>query len=305
MTEPYVGIVLVNYRGAEDTIECIDSLNEMEYQNFFIVVVDNHSEDGSLERFYEKKQEKDFAVIERKGNRGFAAGNNAGIRYALKKGAEYVLLLNNDTLVDRACLTHLVRVHKEEKNCGISIGKICYASERNKLWYAGGELDLKKGKVSQWGLGKPDDHSTDARKEISFATGCCMCVDGKLFQKTGYLDEDYFLYEEDTEFCHRVLRQGAKIIYEPAAVIFHKVSASTSVSKGKKMSPVTQYYMVRNRYIFLKRTMRGGWQRLYAYGYCLAMYLYYWMGGFMDMKYIMWGIYDFSRGVTGKSRRRL
>lgn len=149
MTEPYVGIVLVNYRGAEDTIECIDSLNEMEYQNFFIVVVDNHSEDGSLERLYEKKQERDFAVIERKGNRGFAAGNNAGIRYALKKGAEYVLLLNNDTLVDRACLTHLVRVHKEEKNCGISIGKICYASERNKLWYAGGELDLKKGKVSQ------------------------------------------------------------------------------------------------------------------------------------------------------------
>ena len=80
MTEPYVGIVLVNYRGAEDTIECIDSLNEMEYQNFFIVVVDNHSEDGSLERLYEKKREKDFAVIERKGNRGFAAGNNAGIR---------------------------------------------------------------------------------------------------------------------------------------------------------------------------------------------------------------------------------
>ena len=168
---------------------------------------------------------------------------------------------------------------------------------------SGTSCDLKKGKVSQWGLGKPDDRGADARKEISFATGCCMCVDGKLFQKTGYLDEDYFLYEEDTEFCHRVLRQGAKIIYEPAAVIFHKVS--TSVSKGKKMSPVTQYYMVRNRYIFLKRTMRGGWQRLYAYGYCLAMYLYYWMGGFMDMKYIMWGIYGFSRGVTGKSRRKL
>ncbi len=305
MTEPCVGIILVNYRGAGDTIECIQSLRKMEYCNYFIVVVDNHSKDGSLKRLYEERRKWDFEIIEMDDNRGFAAGNNAGIRHALNKGAEYVLLLNNDTLVDPKCLTHLIRAHEETKRCGITIGKICYADERNKLWYAGGALDLKKGKASQRGLGKIDDHRWDAREEVSFATGCCMCIRGKLFEKTGLLDEDYFLYEEDVEFCHRVSRSKAKIIYEPAAVIFHKVSASTSGGRGKKMSPVTQYYMVRNRYIFLKRTIPQGRRRLYPYGYCLAMYLYYWLRGFMDMKYILWGIYDFSRGVTGKSKRRL
>lgn len=303
MTEPYVGIILVNYRGAKDTVECIDSLFKMEYQNFFIVVVDNHSGDDSLDLLYERQKLDDFFIIQMENNEGFSGGNNAGITYALKKGAEYILLLNNDTLVESKCLTQLVRVHQETENCGISIGKIYYEKERNRLWYAGGEINLKTGKVTQRGLGDIDDFKKAAREEVTFATGCCMCIVASLFEEIGLLDEDYFLYQEDAEFCHRVLLGGKKIIYEPSAIIFHKVSASTS--KDKNMSPTTQYYMVRNRYIFVKRNVAEGWRRFYAYGYCLAIYLYYWLRGFMKLKYIIWGIYDFSKGCIGKSTRKL
>lgn len=303
MKEPCVGIVLVNYRGAEDTLECIHSLQKMEYDNFFVIVVDNHSEDKSLKMFSEKQRDFEFIVIPMAENAGFSAGNNKGINYALDNGAEYILLLNNDTLVDKWCLTKLIQVHQDIKECGISIGKIYYADEPDKLWYAGGKLDLKTGKVTQIGLGKKDRLERREREKVSFATGCCMCVKAKVFHEVGFLDESFFLYEEDTDFCNRVLKKGMEIFYEPAAVIFHKVSASTS--KDKKMSPTTQYYMVRNKYIFLKRNFTWGWSRIYAYSYCLAMFLSYWLRGFMKIKYIVWGLSDFFKGTTGKSRRNL
>ncbi len=303
MKEPYVGIVLVNYRGAKDTIECIDSLYKMDYSNYFVIVVDNHSEDESLEVFYEKQREYHFMVIPEGDNRGFSAGNNRGISCALEKGAEYVLLLNNDTLISPKCLIELIQVHEDIPECGISIGKIYYAAEPDKLWYAGGRLDVKTGKVSQFGLGKKDRFERTERESVSFATGCCMCVKSEVFRRVGLLDESYFLYEEDTDFCSRVIKYGMKIIYEPSAVVFHKVSASTA--KDKSMSPTTQYYMVRNKYIFLKRNFSWGWPRIYAYSYCLAMFLSYWLRGFMRMRYILWGLSDFSKGITGKSKREL
>lgn len=303
MTEPYVGIVLVNYRGVRDTLECIDSLQNMEYRNFFAVVVDNNSEDNSLQLLYRKKEEYDFSIIEMDKNRGFSAGNNAGIKYALQKGAEYVVLLNNDTLVDKKWLKKLVCATQDTPNCGISIGKIYYADTADKLWYAGGKLDLKTGKVTQYGLGKKDDFACSERREVSFATGCCMCIGAEVFKIVGYLNEKFFLYEEDTEFCYRVLKSGMKIIYEPSAIIFHKVSASTS--DGSVMSPTTQYYMVRNRYIFLRETFRKGWPKIWAYSYSFSMYMYYWMRGIMKLKYICWALQDFYNGKTGKTDRKL
>ncbi|MBZ9625467.1 glycosyltransferase family 2 protein [Clostridium sp. FP2] len=245
--EPLIYIILLNYNGYKDTIECVRSIEKINYKNYRIVIVDNNSKDGSEKIL--KGEFKKYKIIQTNSNKGFAGGNNIGIKYAIQEGAQYVLLLNNDTLVEVEFLTNLIdeTLNVEEKP-GISIGKIYYNHGIRRIWYAGGGINYFKGESFQIGCGETDNGQYDRKKNVDFATGCMMLIDKEVIEKVGYLSEEYFLYYEDTDYCMKVSKAGYKILYCPKSLIYHKVSASTVV-----LSETYQFYMCRNRYLFIKR----------------------------------------------------
>lgn len=260
---PSVCIILLNYNGIEDTIACIESLKEITYTRYEIVIVDNASTDGSEGIL---KQRYSFPVIQTGKNLGFAGGNNAGIRYALENGADYIVLLNNDTVVDKGFLEPLVETAETYKNAGVVGGKIYYYDSTNTLWFAGGRINRITGKTKQIGKNKADTGGFDTQREVGFITGCLMLVSAAAIRAAGLMDEGYFLYFEDTDWCERIRRAGYKIVFTPLSVIYHKESSST-----RKMSHVKMYYYDRNRAYFIRKNL-GGIFKITA-GLYLKLYL--------------------------------
>jgi len=239
---PKVSIILVNWNNASDTIECIESLNKLTYQNYEIIVVDNNSTDDSVNKL---KNLDDIHLIQNERNLGFAGGNNVGIDFALKGNSEYILLLNNDTVVDKEFLSILVRRAAEEKNIGIIGGKIYYYNEPTKIWSAGGGITKIIKRTFQYGENKIDNVRFNQEKEVDFLSGCCMLIKREVFEKIGLLNADYFMYYEDVDFCLRAKRHF-KIIYSPEAIIWHKVSVTSDKS-------YRDYYRMRNYIYLLKK----------------------------------------------------
>lgn len=264
IAEKKVSIILLNYKGYEDTKECIKSLKEIDYKNFDVIVVDNDSRDGSLE-----KLQQDFSVESVKNshgendplksshfvtigseeihfmasgkNGGFAYGNNRGIEYALNKGADYVLLINTDTLVEKDFLNILVSEAENHKDAGIVTGKILYESKRDSVWFGGGEINWNRFYGAH-------SHYEDSRY-ITFSTGCLMLIRKEVIEKVGLLPEQYFMYYEDVDFCAMLQEAGFKIYYTPKSIIYHKVSAST----GGEESPFSIYLNTKNRLRFMNK----------------------------------------------------
>ncbi|MGN0435176.1 MAG: glycosyltransferase family 2 protein [Wujia sp.] len=247
-----VAIILVNYNGYNDTIECIKSIHRCDYNEYKIIVVDNCSSDFSAEKLEGCKDEFDFYLIKSDENGGFATGNNIGIRYALEQGADYVLLLNNDTLVEPDFLRKLVKAYEKHNKCGIAIGKIYYEADRQRIWYAGGSLSKLTGRNAHYGYNEIDKGLYDKECIVTFATGCMMLISRAVLEQVGLLSEDYFMYEEDADYCAKVSRMGYNIIYEPGSVVYHKVSSS-----AEKLGDLQQYYVVRNKLIMIKNNYRG------------------------------------------------
>lgn len=240
-----VYIVLVNFNGAKDTIECIKSLNNINYENFKIVVVDNKSSDEDKVKL--KEADIKFHLIESNENLGFAGGNNIGIKYAIDNNADFVLLLNNDTLVHKDFLNELMKY--TEINVGVIGPKILYYPEVSKIWFAGGMINWFKFIGQHFGEKQEDNGQFNTLKEVDFVTGCCMLIDSNVFKKVGLLPEGYFMYFEDVDFCVKVKDAGYKLIYNPNSEIYHKVS----ISSGGEESPFILKYSNRNRLKFMKK----------------------------------------------------
>lgn len=247
MTLPKIGIILLNYNGYKDTIECINSLMDINYENYNIVVVDNASTDDSFEIL--KKNINDKCILIESGkNGGFASGNNIGIKRALEIDCEYVILLNNDTLVDKNFINEMLKGFSISKNVGLVSSKILFYPEDNKVWYGGGELNDKKFIVKHQYYKAEDNYEDDIR-EISFATGCCLMISKDVLNTIGLLPEEYFMYFEDVDYCYNARLNGFKIIYNPNARIYHKANSSTKrEKKGFLMK-----YEIRNRFIFIEK----------------------------------------------------
>lgn len=241
---PRVAIVIVNWNRLEDTISCIESLFKISYPDVELVIVDNGSSDGSGEAL--KRKYPGHTVVLNETNLGFAGGTNIGIRHALERKADYVLLLNNDTEVEPDFLDVLVAAGEAGNEIGIIGGKIYYLEDKARLWSYGGTFNVNTGGathfISDEGIGKA------LRKgEYIYAQGCLMLIKVKCVQAVGMLSEKYFHLCEDVDFCIRAQKTGWKIIFSPDARIYHKASASM-----KFLSPVYNYYEQRNR-LFLVR----------------------------------------------------
>ena len=256
-TYPSVAIIIVNYNGTEDTIECIKSLKKIDYTNYKIFVIENGSSQTPTndQVAYFKDQ---TIYIESKENLGFSGGNNIGIRKAMDDGFDYVLLLNNDTTVKPNFLNVLTDAAQKKADAGIIGGKIAFYNKQDRLWYGGGHLNEKYGGGSheRWNELNPID--TGEIREVSFITGCLMLIPTKVLKKVGLLSEEYFLYAEDTDFCYKVIKAGYKLWFCENTLIYHKVSASTGAT-----SAITQYYMVRN-VLYLTKKYRADYHKVNA-----------------------------------------
>ena len=241
---PSVGIVLVNYKGRDDTLECLTSLADLTYPRWFAVLVDNASADGTPEAV--RRDFPDVAVIECEENLGFAGGNNVGTREALARGADFVFFLNNDTTVDPNLLGYLVSLFTMRPRVGIAGALMLYYDEPEVVWSAGGRID-GRGQSFQTGQGRPASEFTEVTA-VDFVVGCGLMARAGLFSQVGLLDEMYFLYYEETDWCARVKEAGWEIVTEPRAKLWHKVSRTTGGD-----SPLTLYYMRRNQLLYLKK----------------------------------------------------
>lgn len=282
-----IGIILVNYNGYQLTEECLESLHRIK-DNIKVYVVDNASSDNSYEKLQAYICEKQYdyvTLIKSEKNTGFAGGNNIAIKQALAEGMDYVILLNNDTVVDKQFVEYLIEPFNTYEDCYASVSKIYYESDRNKIWYAGGSFSYNTGKVVHWRYGEEETGAKEDIQKVTFATGCSLCISKECIQNIGLLSEEYFLYDEDTDYCLRILESCHNIYYTPNSIIYHKVNASTKKKKG-----LIDYYMTRNRIYLIRKFIKK--KKFKAYLISELTYLYRCLKGEMGFRYFMLGSVD-------------
>lgn len=292
-----IGIILVNYNGEKYNNECIDSILESTYENYEIIVVDNDSKDNSVKILEERYSDK-ITLFKNKHNSGFSEANNIGIEIAKNKKCDYILLLNNDTVIMPDCIEVMLKSSIDNCNSVVS-PKIYYYDDKELIWSAGAKMLWKKGLAAQTGINKKDNGEYNKRINVEFATGCCLLIPMEVINKVGFLSTDYFLYYEDTDYCVRIIKEGFNIIYEPEAVLYHKVSAST----GGEESYLYIYYNTRNRLIFNSKNNKENitYCLLYFYVTRIAKFVLWLLKGKFELiKASFDAIKDYNNGVIGK-----
>lgn len=252
MDYPKVYAITLSYNRKEDTIECIESLKKMKYPNFKILVVENGSTDDSLQAI--KNQFPDISVIEIKNNVGYARGFNTGLKYAYENGAEYFLILNNDTVVDPYVLNALVRVAERDDSVGFVSGKVYFYDQPEKLQTVGRRSHPILLVHELVGREEHDHGQYDEMKEYDFLDDIFLLVRKRAYEDTGGYDPNFFLYYEETDWCARVRRAGYKLVYTPEAKIWHKHGKTT----GGDNSVTFVYYTARNQILFMRRNSPPG-----------------------------------------------
>ena len=222
--DPLTFVIILNWNGKTDTLECLRSLATVTARHVRTVVVDNGSHDDSAGAI--RKAFPGTEVLEAGTNLRFAGGNNLGIRHALHHGAEQIVLLNNDTTVDPDFIGRLTERLRATPGAGVAAPKILYYTDPGVIWYAGGEVSFWTGTMRHAGIREPDSDRFRIPAETAYASGCCFLAAREVFDKIGLLDETYFMYAEDADWCMRARRAGYRIMFEPRARIWHKVSVS-------------------------------------------------------------------------------
>ncbi|MEM0203273.1 MAG: glycosyltransferase family 2 protein [Archaeoglobaceae archaeon] len=294
MSLPRVSIVILNWNGWKDTIECLESLYRIDYPNYDVIVVDNGSLDDSIEKIKEyclgkikvkskffdydpsnkpikvfevsedELEKFDFPSYERcennrrliliknKENYGFAKGNNIAVKFVLSfLKPKYVLLLNNDTVVSKDFLKELAKTAESDESIGIVGPKIYfydYKGRSDVISFTGENVIPWKGGGIRYGSGEIDRGQWDKCMEPDKIEGSCMLIKREVFEKIGFLDERYFFFYEETDFCIKAKRAGFKLKYCPNSKIWHKVSASIG-----RENPIKIYFLTKNRAIFIQK----------------------------------------------------
>lgn len=223
---PMIMIILVNYNNYEYTLKCVESLRENDYPNYCVTIVDNKSTNNSM-GILKTIEDDSVHVIESETNGGFAKGNNLGIRFAIERGADYCLLLNNDTLVKSDFLSRMVEaVNAEENDCAATC-RIMYYPESELIWYAGGKIDWKNSRAVHEGIRMKYEIQEEKQRYVGFASGCCILISRNTIMSVGGLPEDYFMYYEDLDYCYQLEKNRIPIVYVPESVVYHCVSSAS------------------------------------------------------------------------------
>jgi len=242
-------IVVLTWNNYKDTNETLSSLLLSELLGAQILVVDNGSCDGSVEKLQKEYKQKNITFISNAENLGYVGGNNFGIKYALALGAEYVMLLNNDVKVAPDFFRELLQNIKIHKNVGIVAPIIFYYDHPSIVWSDAGKYNKFFAGVKIKGQNRLFDINDKKVREAQFVSGCCMLVRREVLEKIGLLDDDYYFYSEDLDFCLRAIEKGFNIIVVPESKIWHKIARGY----GSSDDPRYLYYQIRNRLLLSKK----------------------------------------------------
>lgn len=245
MSTPYVIVVILNTNHRQDTLECLASLSKTSYKHHGVILLDNGSSDGSVPAIREAFP--DVEVIELGENKGYAGNNNVGIQAATARGADWVFVLNEDTILAPDCLEHLVAVGKKDPRVGIVGPMVYHHDEPHMIQSAGGKigphwesLHLAQNEADVGQFCEP--HPVD------WISGCGILVRRTFIENVGAIDERYFYYWEETEWCLRAARAGWRVVHVPLAKLWHK-----GVQRDYRPNPQVTYYATRNRLLTLSK----------------------------------------------------
>lgn len=340
--KPEVFIVVLMKDNWRDTVECLQSLQELKHDNCSIVLVDNGSEEVHFNKILEwcrgeipletkfvkfkrenfpvklivySREEAENGGVEQKEkeikdlpfrrrlvlirlmeNSGFAGGNNAGIRYALKRGADFVLLLNNDTVVSPELVTEMLKTMESDKKNGIVGGKIYFYQNPDILQEVGGAKYYPfLGIVKPIGRWEIDKKQYEEDFEVDYASGCCSLVRRELIEEIGLLDESFFHYWEETDWNLRARKKGWKVVCSSRAKVWHKLSSTS----GYKSS-FSDYYFTRNSLILTKKH----YPCFLPMVFIISFYKFpvrILKGKWDNLKAVALGMLDFVKGKRGKT----
>lgn len=239
---PKVAIIILNWNGFNDTVECLNSLKKITYPNYQIIVVDNGSDNNEYEKIKNKFGD-DVKLIKNNQNLGFTGGNNTAIEQILKENnSDYILLLNNDTVVKENFLNELINYAAINKSVGIFGPKIFYW-QKNIIQSMGGIINFYLGKVKNL-------KHYDKSQVIDYVPGCALLIKTAVIKKIGLLEEKYFAYWEEVDWCVRAKKAGYGVKVVPSAIIWHKEYASGT-------GDFADYQITRNKIWFMKKHASG------------------------------------------------
>ena len=269
-----VSIIILNWNGLKDTVECLESLKKVTYPKYEVIVVDNGSK-GNDALVLQQKFSGHIHLIQNDKNYGYTGGNNIAMRYVVNHSApDYFLLLNNDTVVAPDFLAPMVKMAESDASIGIAGPKVYYYDFPNRIQSAGAKVNMRTGQSSLIGIKQIDTGQFDMQQEIDHVSGCCLLIKKELIQRVGLLDESYFCYWDETDYCFRAREAGYRVVYIPEAKIWHKTPLKLKMwdktPMGGKASGLPYYYMARNNFKFMRKHATKGQYGsflLYFFGY--------------------------------------
>lgn len=245
MLQPLVISVILNTNRKEDTLECIHSLKKNDYAAHEIILLDNQSSDGSVNAV--RAAQPDVRILELVENRGYAGNNNVGIQAAVDQGADWVFVLNEDTVFAPDCLSKLIEVSNSDATIGMLGPMVYHHDEPNVIQSAGGELG-RNWLGMHLGMNEVDYGQFPEPHKVEWITGCAILVRREVIQQVGMIDERFFIYSEEKEWCIRAAKAGWKLFHVPGAKVWHK-----GVQRNYQPKPSFTYYSTRNHFLMLSK----------------------------------------------------
>ncbi len=259
MNQPLVCIIILNWNGLKDTLECLESVKKITYHNYKIIIIDNASANDEAHTL-RKNCSRDVDVLLTAQNYGYTGGNNVGISYALEKyNPAYILILNNDTIVDPEFMTNMINVADSDKKTGIVGAKVYYHRYPNLIQSAGGGMNMYLGKVYHIGGKKFDKGQFDMQRSVAYVVGCCMLIKSEVIKKIGLLDEQFFCYWDESDYCFRCRKAGYDVVHSPQALVWHKKPVKLKIwerTPKKTARSIISYYPFRNNFLFMRKHAR-------------------------------------------------
>jgi GT2 family glycosyltransferase len=246
MNAEKVAVVILNWKKPADTLACLAEFGE----NTAVVVVDNGSGDGSVEQIREARP--DVPVLALEENLGYAGGNNAGIAWALARDFEWILLINEDAILPVEALQALFEAAQNDPRVGFAGPLVLHPQPDNRIQSAGGLFD-RRWQATHRGQNQVDTGQYSRIEEVAWLSGCVLLARSQMIREIGMLDERFFLYQEELEWCLRARQRGWKALFVPQAKATH-----AGVSANYEPKPYVTYYMTRNRFLLLAK-LRAGW----------------------------------------------
>ena len=233
ISNPKVHLIVLNWNDKEISKKCLSSIEKVSYSNYEVLIVDNNSQDGSVQFFKDHFPQYDILALDK--NLKYAGGNNAAVDYLKPEEEDFLVFINNDTIVSSDFLDHLVAPFLNDANCIITVPKILFAMDINKIWYAGGVVNMWKGSIDHIGIRDFDGPKYSFMMDTDYATGCCFCIKYDDFRRLKYFDTTFDMYCEDVDLSIRAKRMNRKIVYSPKSIILHSVSQSLGENSLKKI----------------------------------------------------------------------